>query len=117
MKVFKKHVTALLLSGMFLFISCSECNNENPRARVTNFNTEEVSLQIKTTGGNTENLNNIESKKSSEFKSYSPGEITFIITQKNNKKIETSFDVDFCTDYEVILNEDDSIEVIPETRE
>lgn len=117
MKVFKKYTILLVLCTIFCLSSCSECNNENPRARVTNFDIEEVSLQIKTTGGNTQNLNNIESNKSSEFKSYPPGEITFIITQKNNEKIETSFEVDFCTDYEVILNEDGSIEIIPETRE
>ncbi|WP_143569789.1 hypothetical protein [Tenacibaculum agarivorans] len=110
----RKLISTLFLSLLLLSLyNCSECNNENPRARVTNLSSNEVSVQIKTSGGNTENISNIETGKSSEFRSYSPGDVNFIITSKNKLEFEAETEVDFCTDYEIIIEENNSITIIP----
>ncbi|WP_299680870.1 hypothetical protein [uncultured Tenacibaculum sp.] len=99
----------LILILTFNFTSCSDCKNENPRARITNMGTEEVSVQIKTTGGNTENLNNVEPGKSSEFRSYDSGTITFTIVVKDDIELVEIVEMDFCSEYEIIVNEDNAI--------
>src|SRR3954453_7880833 len=60
--------------------SCKKCKGEQPRARITNNGTKVASVQIKTTDGNTENINNVAPGTSSDYKSYAAGEITFTIT-------------------------------------
>ena len=59
MKTFKKFIALSFFVSLTVLSSCSECDNENPRARVSNMGTDDVSVQIKTSGGNTENINNI----------------------------------------------------------
>ncbi|WP_442266993.1 hypothetical protein ACSIGC_04655 [Tenacibaculum sp. ZS6-P6] len=113
MKLLKRFYSFfLILILTFNFTSCSDCKNENPRARITNMGTEEVSVQIKTSGGNTENLNNVESGKSSEFRSYDSGTITFTIVIKNDIEVVETVEMDFCSEYEIIVNEDNSISTI-----
>ncbi len=109
MKAFKKFFTFLILISLTFFAACSECDNENPRARVSNMGTEEVSVQVKTSGGNTENINNIEPGKASEYRSYAPGQITYTIVLKNNQEVVELVEMDFCSDYEIIINEDNTV--------
>jgi hypothetical protein len=110
MNALRKVAVLLILSITFSFLnSCSNCDNEKPRARVSNMSSEDVSVQIKTTGGNTENINNIESGKSSEYRSYDPGLITFTIALKDLEDVVNVVEMDFCSDYEIIINKDNSI--------
>ncbi len=110
MKLLKRFFSFFLICLFSIHLtSCAECNNENPRARVTNTGTEEVSVQIKTTDGNTENINNIEPGKSSEFRSYETGTITFTIVLEDNQEVIETVEMDFCSEYEIIVNDDNSI--------
>ncbi len=71
-----------------LQISCSnECENENPTLVLVNNGTDKADIQIKTSGGNTENINNIEPGTSSEKRSFARGDIEFTISIKVLLKI------------------------------
>ncbi|MGG8497050.1 hypothetical protein ACQY1Q_11570 [Tenacibaculum sp. TC6] len=110
MKFFKK--LAVLSSALFLAMSlnsCSGCDNENPRARVNNNGADKVSVQIKTTGGNTENINNIDPGNSSSYTSYAPGEITYTIVLKDNSEVVKTVNMAFCTDYEISIDQNNVI--------
>ena len=109
MKTFKKFITLSFFVSLTVLSSCSECDNENPRARVSNMGTDDVSVQIKTSGGNTENINNIEPGKASEYRSYSPGIITYTIVLKNNAIIQKAVGMTFCSDYEIIIDQNNEI--------
>ncbi|TCI92772.1 hypothetical protein [Tenacibaculum sp. M341] len=109
MNLIKKTFSVLLISFLTFFQSCSECDNENPTAKITNLGTSEVSVQIKTSGGNTENINNIDSGNSSSATSYAPGEITYTIVVKDGTELEQKVTVDFCEDYTIIVNPDNTI--------
>ncbi len=64
--------------------ACSDhCKNERPRAKITNNGTDKASVQIKTSGGNTENINNIESGQVSDWRSYAAGATEFTVAIKN----------------------------------
>ena len=110
MKVFKKLSIFLLLTVFAVTLnSCSGCDNENPRAKVTNMGTERVSVQVKTSGGNTENINNIEPDTSSDYRSYAPGEITYTIVIDNVDVAEKVVIMDFCSDYIITVDENNQI--------
>lgn len=117
MKMLKSFLTFLFFTSFLLFTNCSECDNENPRARITNMGTDDVSILINTPSGDTENIENLESGKSSKFKSYAIGDITYTIATGNNQEAVETLSIDFCMDYEVIVNEDNSITTITSFRE
>ena len=105
-----------LLVSVSLY-SCGGCKDEPPRAQILNNGTVEVSAQIKTSGGNTENINNITPGTASSFKSYSPGEVTFTITPKNGTDLVKKVVVENCMDYSIVLNQDNQIIVTPTERD
>ncbi len=53
--------TAALFISLFIclsFIGCDSCDGENPSVLLINNGTGKADIQIKTSGGNTENMNN-----------------------------------------------------------
>jgi hypothetical protein len=75
-----KFLMLIATIGLFTFSSCSEsCDNEDPRARIVNNGTAKASVQIKTSGGNTENINNIESGQISDWRSFAAGNTEFTL--------------------------------------
>lgn len=106
--------------GMFISISlysCGGCKDEPPGARIFNNGTVEVSVQIKTSGGNTENINNISPGSASDHKSYAPGEVTFTIVPKNSTELVKTVSVTNCMDYDIILNQENQIIVTTTERD
>ena len=101
-----------IIAGAFAFSidSCKKCSNEDPRARIINNGTEKASVQIKTSGGNTVNINNVDPSTSSAYSSYAAGQITFTITVKNNPfvKIVT---MSQCYDYDIAIDSNNNITV------
>lgn len=69
-------LTALFSATMF---SCKKCKDEDPTARIINNGTQKASVQIKTSGGNTVNINNVDPATSSAYSSYAAGQVTFTI--------------------------------------
>ena len=105
----KLYILALIFG--FIFLSCSdECEGENPSVRLTNNGTDKADIQIKTSGGNTVNINNVEPGTTSESKDFAPGEIEFTINIKDvPEPIVYNLKIIYCYNYTVTINPDNSI--------
>jgi hypothetical protein len=97
-----------------LHFGCSDtCDGENPIVQLFNNGTGKADIQIKTSGGNTENINNIEPGTYSEKRSFNPGEIEFTIAiQGENNPIVYFLIIDFCTENFVTINEDNTVSTV-----
>jgi hypothetical protein len=106
-----KSVFVTICFIFILFVSCSDtCEGENPTVQLFNSGTGKADIQIKTSGGNTENINNIEPENYSEKRSFDPGEIEFTIAiQGVDEPIVYFLIVDYCTDNLVTINDDNTI--------
>ena len=92
------------------FIACDSCDGENPSVQLVNNGTGKADIQIKTSGGNTENMNNIESGTSSERRIFDRGDIEFTISiQGVNDDIVYVLQANHCYDYTVTINPDNSV--------
>lgn len=113
---------ALILSVTLLaltFNSCKKCKNEDPRARVVNNGSVDVSVHIETTGGNTVNINNILPGQASEFVSYAPGGVDFTITVgTGGSAVDYNISVimEECFEYDIILDANNVISSVPTDR-
>lgn len=90
--------------------ACSKCKNEDPRARITNNGTQKASVQVKTSGGNTININNVDPGTSSTYANYAPGQVTFTITVANNDYVKTT-DISECYEYDIAIDRNNTITV------
>ena len=107
-----KTLAAVVIILLFTsFIGCSDkCDGENPTVRLVNNGTGKADIQIKTSGGNTENINNIEIGASSAARSFDQGDIEFTITiQGVPDPIVYQLQVFHCADYVVTVNGDNSV--------
>ena len=65
---------------LIVFVGCGDsCDNENPTVQLVNRSAEKADVQIKTSGGNTENINNIPRKML-------PKKIIWVITKEGTAK-------------------------------
>ena len=97
---------SLLFVGVLAFAasSCSKkCSDEDPRARITNNGTQPVSVQIKTSGGNTVNINNVAAGTSSDYANYSAGTTVFTLKVNNVDYVKTT-DVSKCHEYTIAID-------------
>ncbi len=117
MNLLKKIAPIFLITLTVLLQSCSGCDNENPTAKVSNLGTDEVSVQVKTTGGNTENLNNVPPGETSATTSYAPGEITYTIVLKGGEELVEVVTLDYCEDYTITVNSDNTISTTSNPRD
>jgi hypothetical protein len=104
----------IVLVGLFATTmnSCKNCRNEDPRARIINNGTQSASVQIKTSGGNTVNINNIAPGTTSAYRSYAPGQVQFTITVSNNDYVKT-FDMGECYNYDIAIDGNNNITSTP----
>ena len=107
----KKVALLIIFSIVFVTIGCgNDCEEQNPTVKLENNGTDVADIQIKTSGGNTENINNIEPGTSSERRPFAPGTIEFTIDIKGvADPIEYSFEVFYCNDYTVTITEDNTV--------
>lgn len=101
------------------FVSCKKCRKEDPRAKVVNNGTQGVSVQIQTTGGNTVNINNVLPGTSSEWNSFASGTVLFNVgIGQGNQAVVKSIAVDMstCYEYEIVLDQNDSLSSVPRDR-
>jgi hypothetical protein len=89
-------------------ISCKRCRHEDPRARIINNSTQTVSVQVKTSGGNTVNLNNVNPGETSSYASYAPGIITFTVKVNGVDYVKT-VQMDECFDYDISIDSNNTI--------
>ena len=111
MKIGKFLLLALLASFFALGASsCKKCKGEDPRARITNNGTQKASVQVKTSGGNTVNINNVDPGTSSDYANYAPGQVTFTITVSNVNYVKTT-DISTCFQYDIVIDRANVISV------
>jgi hypothetical protein len=92
------------------FIGCDSCEGENPSVQLVNNGTGKADIQIKTSGGNTENMNNIEPGTSSDRRTFDRGDIEFTISiQGVADDIVYVLQTNSCYDYTVTINSDNSV--------
>jgi hypothetical protein len=106
-----KKILLVIIIGFVLFSACSDdCDKENPTVLLVNDGSVKADIQIKTSGGNTENINNIQPGTSSEKRSFAPGEIEFTVTiQGVQDPVEYVLATSYCTEYTVTINEDNTV--------
>jgi len=100
----------LTMLGVFTISanSCAECKNESPRAKITNNGTATASVQIKTSGGNTVNINNVDPGTSSAYSGYAAGITTFTISVSNLDYVEVVVMSD-CYEYDIAIDANNTI--------
>ena len=103
---FKTIIMFVLLS--IIIDSCKKCNDEDPRARILNNGSQKVSVQIKTSGGNTININNVDPGTSSDYSSYAAGQVTFTI-KINGIDYAKTVDMSKCYDYDIAIDSNNII--------
>lgn len=104
MKNFKAFAIILFFSFSIVALnSCKTCKNEDPSARIINNGTEKASVQIKTSGGNTTNINNVDPGASSSYASYAAGTVTFTITVSDSDYVET-VQMEDCYNYDIAID-------------
>ena len=109
----------MILVGFASLSSCKKkCSGENPTAKVLNAGTNKVSVQIKTSGGSTTNINNIEPNTSSAQVSYAPGAVTFTITIGNSTiaPVVSTVDMGYCYDYTIKIDANNVVTSLPTQR-
>jgi len=106
-----KKLLLLVLIIFVVFSGCdSGCDKEKPSVVLVNNGTEKADIQIKTSGGNTENINNIQPGSSSEKRTFAPGVIEFTITNQGVQiPIEYVLKTSYCNAYTVTINEDNTV--------
>jgi hypothetical protein len=114
-------VTGSILTGIILLLSvsaltsCKKCKGENPRARIVNNGNVVANVQIKTTGGNTENINNIEPGAESDYRSYASGDVTFTITIGKDNVVKT-VPMAQCFEYDIAIDKNNNVTSTPRDR-
>ncbi|MDQ3192238.1 MAG: hypothetical protein M3Q58_11660 [Bacteroidota bacterium] len=105
-----KILLVIIFAGLFAISmnSCKKCKREDPRARVINDGTKVASVQIKTSGGNTENINNVNPGTSSDFRSYAPGIVTYTVSIEQSTFVY-ELAMNECFEYDIIIDENNTI--------
>lgn len=86
----------------FSLSGCSDaCDNEDPRARIVNNGTAKASVQIKTSGGSTENINNIEVGQSSEWRTFAAGNTEFTVAVQGEDDTLVVVNMQKCYEYSI----------------
>ena len=96
---------------MLIITACNDgCEKGDPSVVLVNNATEKGDIQIKTSGGNTVNVNNIQPGSSSEKRTFAPGDIEFTVTiQGAQDPIEYLLKASYCTEYTVTINDDNTV--------
>lgn len=105
-------IVAMLISLCICLsiIGCDSCDGENPSVQLVNNGTGKADIQIKTSGGNTENMNNIEPGAKSERRTFDHGDIEFTISiQGVPDDIVYVLQANYCNDYTVTINPDNTV--------
>ena len=89
---------------------CKKCKDEDPRARIANNGTLRASVQVKTSGGSTVNLNNVDPGQTSDYANYAAGQTTFTLKVSNIDYVKV-LDVSKCHEYTVAIDRNNVITV------
>lgn len=107
------------LMAALMHTSCGpECDGEQPRVRIVNNGTDKASVQVKTSGGNTENINNVQTGTTSEWTSFDAGVTEFRTVISNSGLPEDTLTVTMtdCWEYEIRIDAADQVTSVPTDR-
>jgi len=107
------------IAGFFAttMVGCKKnCSGEDPRARIINNGTHKASVQIKTSGGNTVNINDVAAGTSSAYSSYAAGQVTFTLKVSNVDYVKTVV-MSSCYDYDIAIDANNNITATPISRD
>ncbi|WP_143731990.1 hypothetical protein [Pontibacter lucknowensis] len=112
-----KRIPLLMLLLLFVVTlsSCDKCDGEKPRARIINNGSDVASVQIKTSGGSTENLNNVPKGATSDFRSYNAGSVTFTVTVDKVEYVE-NVPMSECYEYDIAIDANNNITTVARDR-
>ena len=85
-----------------------KCSGEDPRARIINNGTSKAGVQIKTSGGNTVNINDVAAGTASDYSSYAAGQVTFTL-KVSNVDYEKTVILSECYDYDITIDANHNI--------
>jgi hypothetical protein len=113
----KKYILLLMTSGLF-FLNCGKCDNEPPSVTLVNNGTAKADIQIKTSEGNTENVNNVMPGTTAPKRTFIAGKIEFTIGfQGDTSSIKYDLETQNCNDYTVIIKSDNTVTSAGRVRE
>ena len=99
----------LSISLTFLLVGCG-CDGEDPSVILRNNGTGKADIQVKTSNGNTENINNVMPGTTSERRTFKAGDIEFTINiQGVNDPVVYVLKAGTCYDYTVTINPDNTV--------
>ncbi len=99
----------LSLSLSLLLVGCG-CDGEDPSVVLRNNGTAKADIQVKTSNGNTENINNVMPGTTSERRTFKAGNIEFTINiQGVNDPVVYVLQSSTCYDYTVTINPDNTV--------
>ena len=113
-------ILSVVVITAFLAITISgckkKCSGEDPRARIINNGMNKAGVQIKTSGGNTVNINDVAAGSSSDYNSYAAGQVTFTV-KINNVDYSKTVDMSQCFDYDIAIDVNNNITTTPSDRD
>lgn len=105
----KLFLLILSLSLGLLLTGCG-CDGEDPSVILRNNGTGKADIQVKTSNGNTENINNVMPGTVSERRTFKAGSIEFTINiQGVNAPVVYLLQAGTCYDYTVTINSDNTV--------
>ena len=116
MKNLKLFLT-IIIAGFFAVTmsSCSKkCKDGDPQARIINNGTQNASVQIKTSNGNTVNIK-ADPGTTSPYTSYAAGQITFTIVVNSTPYVKI-VDMSKCYDYDITIDANNHITTTADDR-
>ena len=85
----KNIITAL--AGLFWLLTLSSCgSNADPQYRVANQRVDKANVQIKTSGGNTININGVDAGQTTAFSSVAEGNTEVTVVIQNQSVVPTT---------------------------
>ncbi len=106
----KKLVNLFFLIFSLFLLGCSSCTDDPPKVLLVNNGTDKADIQIKTSGGNTENVNGINTGESSEWRTFDAGKIEFTISISGvSEDALYTLEADLCNEYTVTIHSDNSV--------
>jgi hypothetical protein len=114
MKIFRIVMPVIIGLGLILSLEgCKKCKKEDPRARIINEGTQKASVQIKTSGGNTVNMNNVLPGSTSDYASYAAGDVMFTISVGNKTDVVSTVNMETCYEYDIAIDENGVVHSTP----
>jgi hypothetical protein len=105
-----KYIALIIVLFFSLFLVSCGCDGEDPSVILRNNGTDKADIQVKTSDGNTENINNVMPGTTSERRTFKAGNIEFTINiQGVNDPVVYNLQAGTCYDYTVTINSNNTV--------